>query len=85
MDKPWAESANAVLAGVKSQADGLSQAEAEKRLAASGPNRLVKPREISFAGVFWEEVREPMILLLLFVAVVYSSGGRRKTPSPSSS
>jgi Ca2+-transporting ATPase len=55
---------------------GLSQAEVQKRLSESGPNRLVKPREISLAGVFWEEVREPMILLLLFVGVVYSLIGR---------
>jgi len=75
MDKPWAASTKQVLEDVKSTSEGLTQAEALKRLAASGPNRLVKPREISFWGVFWEEVREPMILLLLFVAVVYGLWG----------
>ena len=75
MDKPWSAASDNVLEEVKSQKDGLTQAEALKRLAASGPNRLVKPREITLAGVFWEEVREPMILLLLFVAVVYAIWG----------
>jgi Ca2+-transporting ATPase len=73
MDKPWSVSKEEVVSSSGSNPiKGLSQNEARKRLAESGPNRLVKPREISLAGVFWEEVREPMILLLLFVGVVYA-------------
>ena len=73
MDKPWAVTKEKVLASTGSNpVTGLSQAEVQKRFSESGPNRLVKPREISLLGVFWEEVREPMILLLLFVGVVYS-------------
>ena len=75
MDRPWTATKEQVLEEVESTSTGLSENEAQKRLAQSGLNRLVKPREISFAGVFWEEVREPMILLLLFVAVVYSFWG----------
>ncbi len=75
MDRPWAATKEQVLEEVKSTSTGLPEDEAQKRLAQSGFNRLVKPREISFAGVFWEEVREPMILLLLFVGVVYGLWG----------
>ena len=75
MDKPWAAGSKQVLEDTKSKSEGLTQEEAQKRLNANGQNRLVKPREISFAGVFWEEVREPMILLLLFVGVVYGIWG----------
>ena len=75
MDRPWAATKEQVLEEVKSTSTGLPEDEAQKRLAQSGFNRLVKPREISFTGVFWEEVREPMILLLLFVGVVYGLWG----------
>jgi P-type Ca2+ transporter type 2C len=75
MEKPWAAASKQVLESVRSGLDGLSQSEADKRLNANGPNRLVKPREITFWGVFWEEVREPMILLLFVVAVVYGIWG----------
>ena len=54
------------------QARGLSQAEAEKRLQQSGPNRLVEPQRLSFLGIAKEEVTEHMILLLLVVGVVYT-------------
>ncbi|HTX43725.1 MAG TPA: cation-transporting P-type ATPase [Methanocella sp.] len=54
---------------------GLTSADAGKRLAEFGPNRIVKPREASFLGIALEEITEPMILLLLFVGVVYSFWG----------
>ncbi len=54
---------------------GLDGAEIEKRLKEFGPNRLVQERRLTFLAVFWEEVREPMILLLLVVGVLYSVWG----------
>jgi Ca2+-transporting ATPase len=57
------------------QVEGLSQAEAEKRLAQVGPNRTVEPQRLSFLGIAKEEMTEPMILLLLFVGVVYTVFG----------
>jgi len=53
-------------------AKGLASEEARVRLAGAGPNRL---REVEHEG-FWEEyleeLREPMILLLLVTGVLYS-------------
>lgn len=54
---------------------GLTAGEAQRRLVQYGPNRLVEPRRITFIDIFWEEVREPLILLLLVVAVLYSIWG----------
>src|SRR5512136_2497432 len=54
---------------------GLSQAEAERRLEQSGPNRFVEPQETSFLSIAREEITEPMILLLLVVGVVYTIFG----------
>jgi Ca2+-transporting ATPase len=50
---------------------GLSDEEAAKRLAKQGLNRLVEDREIRFLAILREEITEPMILLLLAVAVIY--------------
>ncbi len=54
---------------------GLSGPEIDKRLKEFGPNKLVQERRLTFLAVFWEEVREPMILLLLVVGVLYSVWG----------
>ncbi len=52
--------------------NGLTAEDARSRLAQSGPNRL---REVEHEG-FWEEyleeLREPMILLLLVTGILYS-------------
>ena len=55
---------------------GLTEAEAARRLAESGPNRIAAPREISFLRIAVEEITEPMILLLLVVGAVYTLWGK---------
>lgn len=57
-------------------AQGLSTKEAEKRFAEYGPNLLKIPRRVTFGAIFKEEVQEPMILLLLVVAVFYTLWGK---------
>src|ERR1035437_5426266 len=57
-------------------ATGLTSEQARQRLAADGPNVLVTPKPLTFLGILFEEIREPMILLLLFVGVVYSLTGK---------
>jgi Ca2+-transporting ATPase len=54
---------------------GLSPAEAERRLQQAGPNRLFTPAPVRFWAIAWEEIREPMILLLLIVGLFYSLWG----------
>lgn len=55
---------------------GLDEAEARRRLTASGPNQLQEEKREGLAEVFLEEIREPMILLLLGTAVLYSVWGK---------
>ncbi|MHB8805552.1 MAG: cation-translocating P-type ATPase [Coriobacteriia bacterium] len=52
--------------------DGLTSNEASQRLSVSGPNVIISPPGITFWNILWEELREPMILLLLIVGVLYS-------------
>lgn len=56
-------------------ARGLGEQEAAGRLARFGPNRRVRPRRVTFWRVLREESTEPMILLLLAVAVLYGVWG----------
>ncbi len=55
---------------------GLTDQEARTRLARSGPNLLHEARPLSFWKVFLEEVREPLILLLLGTGILYSVWGK---------
>ena len=54
---------------------GLTPEEANTRLARLGPNRLFTPGPVRFWAIAAEEVREPMILLLLVVGVFYGLWG----------
>jgi len=64
------------MAENRGQSPGLSPDEARARLARSGPNRLFTPAPVRFWAIAWEEIREPMILLLLVVGVLYSLWGK---------
>lgn len=55
--------------------EGLSSAEAERRLKETGPNILTHPEKISFFSIAIEEITEPLILLLLAVGVLYAIWG----------
>jgi Ca2+-transporting ATPase len=54
---------------------GLTSEEAEARLKRYGENVLVEEERESFLDALTEEVREPMILLLITVGVLYSIWG----------
>jgi len=51
---------------------GLSPAEVQRRLLKYGPNQLRPEKWESAWDIFLEEVREPMILLLLVTGVIYA-------------
>ena len=57
------------------EARGLNPEEAQARLARFGPNRLFTPAPVRFWAIASEEIREPMILLLLVVGVFYGLWG----------
>ncbi|MHB0876982.1 MAG: cation-translocating P-type ATPase [Anaerolineae bacterium] len=54
---------------------GLNAEEAATRLTRSGPNRLRPAKTEPFIEEFFEELREPMILLLLGTGVLYGLWG----------
>lgn len=54
---------------------GLASNEAGKRYAQVGPNTLTIEKKEPFWEEFLEELREPMVLLLLFTGVLYAIWG----------
>jgi len=55
--------------------EGLSEAEAARRLAEEGPNRLAPPQRRQLLDVVRDVLREPMFLLLLTAVGVYFALG----------
>ena len=66
----WHFSRNRVLEEVKSTEQGLSSAEAEKRLAENGANKLVEAKKETLLHRFVKQLIDPMVLVLIAAAVI---------------
>ncbi len=76
LNAPWSMESVKVERSLNSDAArGLRSDEAEKRLHESGENRITQSKKITFWDILWEEVREPLILMLLVIGVLYSIWG----------
>lgn len=73
---PWAMEQAAVLRALESNvSNGLSSDKAENRLKESGENKITHSKKITFLDILWEEIREPLILMLLVIGILYSIWG----------
>ena len=70
MAKYYLEDANDVLQQAASNAGGLSSSEAEARLKQNGPNKLAEAKKTPLILRFFEQMKDPMILILLAAAVI---------------
>ena len=68
--KFYCENIDTVLESTKSSAEGLTTAEAEKRLAENGKNKLKEGKKDSLFVRFLKQLADPMIIILLVAAVV---------------
>ena len=68
--KFYCESEEKVLQSVGSQKDGLSSAEADKRLSENGKNKLVEGKKESLIIRFFKQLAEPMTIILLVAAAI---------------
>ncbi|HMN59847.1 MAG TPA: cation-transporting P-type ATPase, partial [Anaerolinea sp.] len=66
----WSQSRDALLAQAGSTAQGLADAEAAARLAKFGPNMLSAKKQVTVAGLFLNQVKSPIILILLFATLL---------------
>lgn len=70
MKEYYSESVEKVLEEEESEREGLSTAEAERRLEKYGENRLHKEDKPSLIKRFFAELKDPMLLILIAAAVV---------------
>ena len=73
--KHYLETTDAVLKEVQSTKQGLTAEEAQKRLAANGPNKLDEPPGKTLLQRFLAQFKDPMILVLLAAAVISAVTG----------
>ncbi len=66
----YCEEKEAVLQDVGSQTTGLTQTEAEARLAANGKNKLAEAKKDSLLKRFLMQLTDPMIIILLVAAAI---------------
>ena len=68
--RPYLETVSSVLESSESSATGLSSEQAAERLEKYGPNKLVEAKKRSNILRFFDQMKDPMILILLAAAVL---------------
>ena len=68
--RPYLESVESVLTEVSSSESGLTSAEVTKRIEEYGPNRLVEAKKRSAILRFFDQMKDPMIIVLLVAALL---------------
>ena len=78
-------SAKQALEELRSNQNGLTGAEAARRLVTHGPNRLTQKKEKNLLARLLGQMKDPMILVLLAAAALslWASGGRIGWTPPS--
>ena len=68
--KFYCEDQEKVLSELQSSREGLSSAEAARRLEANGKNKLAAAKGKSIIRRFLEQLADPMIIILICAAAV---------------
>ncbi len=68
--RPYLEDSASVLKETGSDAGGLSSAEAAARLEKDGPNKLIEAKKRSNILRFFDQMKDPMIIILLVAAAL---------------
>src|SRR5206468_3944044 len=66
----WSIPAEQLFQMLNSSADGLSAAEAEQRLTQYGANRIMARRPVTPVGIFLNQFKSPIILILLGATII---------------
>ena len=70
MEKEYLQSSEALLQELNSSVNGLSSAEAKKRLEQYGPNKLKDAEKPTMLQRFIEQLKDPMLIILMVAAAV---------------
>ena len=68
--KEYLKESGEVLESLSTSESGLSSAEADKRLAENGKNKLVEGKKESLIHRFLKQLAEPMTIILLVAAAI---------------
>ncbi len=68
--KHYTQDAEAVFSDLRSSAQGLSSAEASSRLAKHGKNKLAEAKKVPLIKRFFEQLCDPMLIILLVAAAI---------------
>ena len=68
--KFYSDSVESVLQETGSKREGLTSAEAAKRLEANGKNKLKEAKKASIIQQFFAQLADPMIIILLVAAAI---------------
>ncbi|MGE0395310.1 MAG: magnesium-translocating P-type ATPase [Kofleriaceae bacterium] len=71
----WSRPAPVVAAELGVTLDGLATDDAQRRLARTGANEIRASKSLSRMRVLWRQVRSPLVLLLVFAAIVSAGTG----------
>lgn len=66
----FSEEKENVMRALKSNPEGISEAEAQKRLALNGKNKLIEAKKTSLIKRFIIQLTDPMIIVLLAAALL---------------
>lgn len=75
MNKSYTQSAEEVLRSLESSETGLTSQKAQKRLEQYGPNKLKEAEKPSLVQRFLEQLKDPMLIILLIAAGVSALTG----------
>jgi Mg2+-importing ATPase len=71
----WTADADTLLQQLDSSRDGLSTADAARRLRLYGPNQVRAHRSLTRTGVLFNQIRNPLLLVLVFAALASAMTG----------
>ena len=70
LDPFWSQSLDNLLITLHSNASGLSSTEATRRLQQYGPNTLKAGQQVTALGLFLNQFKSPLVLILVFAVIV---------------
>ena len=70
LDPSWSQSLDNLLIALHSNASGLSSTEATRRLQQYGPNTLKAGQQVTALGLFLNQFKSPLVLILVFAVIV---------------
>ncbi len=70
MNKPYAQSEEAVLQHLETTTQGLTTQQAEERRKVYGRNKLDEPPKVTLLQRFLQQLKDPMLIILMIAAAV---------------